>query len=81
MAKKYWTYEHVALADAKLPKEKGTYPEAESGINICLHKLGKDDMDKGTVLFNDVTVDDLTKVLKSAHGFIDHAKYEFGEVL
>jgi len=75
---KHKMYGDTPLDKAELPKQRNVWPEPESGINICLHKLGKSSLSNDTILFDNVSVEDLRKVLKSAVGFIDYTKFELG---
>jgi ACT domain-containing protein len=72
-------YGDTPLSIAELPKEKDVMPEAESGLNICLHKLKKSRAPHNKVLFGNITASDLKKTLESARNFVDAAKFELGE--
>jgi hypothetical protein len=76
---KHKLYTNTPLSEVELPKEKNVWPEPESGVNICLYKIKNSSLSKDDILFSNVTVEDLTKVLKSAVGFIDYTKFEYGE--
>jgi len=75
---KHKMYKGISMSEAELPKENNVWPEPESGINICLHKLKKSSLGINHILFDNVSVGDLKKVLKSAVGFIDYTKFELG---
>lgn len=67
-----------------LPKEfahvsdDGAYPEAERGLNVCLHELSTSGKADTEVLFGDINVAQLKVALKSAANFVDYTKFELG---
>lgn len=72
-------YYNTPLTEAELPHGDKIYPEAESGMNICLYQLNKSGLPVDMVLFGNVTVGQLKKALESARNSIDIAKFELGE--
>lgn len=70
-------YSDTPIIECKIPKGD-VYPEAESGVNICLYQLTKEGLHPNKKLFGNVTVKDLKKSLMSATNYIDFTKFELG---
>ncbi len=72
-------YRDTPIAKAELPKDKTVDAEVESGINICLYKLKNSKAPHNKILFDNVTVSDLKKLLVVSRDCISFTKSELGE--
>lgn len=77
----YDNFKNVKLDSAVISEKPGVLlPHPEAGINILKFQLAKENFDDSHILFGNVTVGAMNKVLESAGTYIDHSLFMLGEI-